>query len=226
MTTSRGDVVRAGRLLGVGGGIAALLLALYVLVASVSGVSLISALLVPTTSPSESPADSLPAGQDRLSDYVAQIDGRTMFFTPAPPPPRPVFAANNQDGPDVDPPPARYGGPSVIGLLNDMVWFSDKRQAIVGGEAVGDLRVISTDAPWSVTVIWQGVEFDVPFLARDSVVLAGDGQSARAEALGPIELALSEPGRAESAASEPTPGNEPEVDQTIPPAGVQPGDQR
>ena len=226
MTVSRGDVVRAGRLLGVGGGIAALMLALYVLVASVSGVSLISALLVPTTSPSESPADSLPAGQDRLSEYVAQIDGRTMFFTPAPPPPRPVITANNDDGLGVDPPPARYGGPKVIGLLNDTVWFSDKRQAIVGGEAVGDLRVISTDAPWSVTVQWQGVEFDVPFLARDSVVLAGDEESARAEALAPIELALSESGSVGSAASESAPGDEPEDDQTIPPAGVQPGDQR
>lgn len=225
MTATRGEVVRAGRLLGVGGGIAALMLALYVLVALVSGVSLISALLVSAPSPSRSPADQAEEGQDRLSEYVAQIDGRTMFFTPAPPPPRPVIAANSDDGPGMDPPPAQYGGPSVIGLLNDKVWFSDKRQAIVGGEAVGDLRVVSTDAPWSVTVIWQGVEFDVPFLARDGIVLAGDGESARAEAPGPIELAVSEPGHAESTSYESTSGNEPDDDQSIPPESAQPGDQ-
>ncbi len=223
MTTTRVDVVRAGRLLGVGGWIAALMLALYVIVAFVSGVSLISALLV--SAPSRELVNQTPAGQDRLSEYVAQIDGRTMFFTPAPPPPRPVIAADSNDGPEVDPPPARYGGPSVIGLLNDRVWFSDKRQATVGGDAVGDLRVISTDGPWSVTVEWQGVQFDVPFLARDGVVLAGDEESARAAVPGPIELAVSEIGHVDSVRSESTPGEEPEDDQSIPPQSDQPGDQ-
>lgn len=166
--------------IGVGGAVAAALVLVCGVVIAWSALSLLSAALVetPAVLGSERPGEA--GDEDRLALYVDQFNGRSMFFTPAEPPPVRIPLPINNTGPKVDAAPTRYGGPGVIGMANDTVWFSDKRQAKVGGEAVGDLRVLSTDGAWQILVEWKGVEFEVPFMIRDEYVLPLLPESERA----------------------------------------------
>jgi hypothetical protein len=122
---------------------------------------------------------------DVLQGHVAQIDGRTMFFTPdaPPPPPREIVDAGPAE-PEPDPPPSRYGGPSIVGMMFDSVWFSNDTTLEIG-ESGGGITLLGMDAPWSARVEWRGVEFDVPFMQRDEVVFEDTGSGSavrRAEA--------------------------------------------
>ena len=180
--------------IGVGGAVAAVLVTVCGVVIAWSVFALLSAALVET--PAMHGDERLSEGddEDRLARYVDQFNGRTMFFTPAEPPPVRVDPpSTNNAGPRIDPAPTRYGGPNVIGMANDRVWFSDKRQATVGGEAVGDLRVLSTDGAWQILVEWKGVEFEVPFLIRDNVVMPSVPESNRASGTSSTEIAAVPP---------------------------------
>ena len=169
------------RRIGVGGAVAAVLVTVCGVVIAWSIFALLSAALVETPAMHGDERPSEGDDEDRLARYVDQFNGRTMFFTPAEPPPVRVDPPPSIDtGPRIDPAPTRYGGPNVIGMANDRVWFSDKRQATVGGEAVGDLRVLSTDGAWQILVEWKGVEFEVPFMIRDEFVLPPMPESERA----------------------------------------------
>lgn len=182
------------RRIGVAGAVATVLVGVCGVVLAWSFITLLSAVLVETPSVHGGKLASEAGGGDRLARYVDQFNGRTMFFTPAEPPPTRVDSPSTSDaGPRIDPAPTRYGGPNVIGMANDTVWFADKRQATVGGEAVGDLRVLSTDGAWQILVEWRGVEFEVPFLIRDNVVMPPVPESNRASGKTGTEIASAPP---------------------------------
>src|SRR5690606_29540185 len=96
----------------------------------------------------------------------ARIDGRSLFFVPSapppppPPPPPPVARDDTPPPPPPPPPPAQYGGPQIVALINDTVWLAGGDR-VAPGESAQGVQVISVDAPWSATVQWSGVEFDV-----------------------------------------------------------------
>lgn len=127
------------------------------------------------------PAEESLVGNDReppdpTGRFLAQLDGRSPFFVPSPPPPPPPPVVAPPPPPPVSPPappppPSTYGGPGVIAVVNDQVLFADKRWVPVGEGADDDLVVLEATAPWSIRVRWKGIEFDVPLLARDKVVL-------------------------------------------------------
>ncbi len=176
--------------IGVGGAAAALLVVLAGGVVVWAFFALIATLMVETPTNTADGSVNEAADVDRLAHHVDQFNGRTMFFTPAKPPPARVERAPVVDSePRIDPPPARYGGPSIVGMANDTIWFSDKRHMTVGGEAVGDLRVVSTNGAWQVMVEWKGIAFEVPFLTRDGLILPPGSKSERAEADAITELA-------------------------------------
>jgi hypothetical protein len=191
--------------MSIGGAVAAMLVVLAGGVVVWSLVVLLATAFVETPATREASSTKPAAHEDRLARYVDQFNGRTMFFTPAKPPPARVERAPVVDnGPRIEPPPARYGGPSIIGMANDTIWFSDKRHMIVGGEAVGDLRVLSTDGAWQVRVEWKGVAFEVPFLKRDGVILPPGSQSERAEANASAEIATAESENGQNASGAPS----------------------
>lgn len=97
--------------------------------------------------------------------YVAQIDGRTMFYTP-PPPPEPEDDEPEQVEQGPAPKPRTYGGPRIEALVGDTAWFSDGRVLAIGDDPDGGLAVVSIDAPWGATVSWRDVEFDVELFER------------------------------------------------------------
>lgn len=135
---------------------------------------LVSSITTPAARPPE-PAD---AGQQRQQQYAAaidahtrQVDGRSLFFVPsAPPPPPPPPPTKVDSGPPPPPPPpARYGGPSIIAMLNDTVWFEGGDRLGVG-ESSDAVKVVRLNAPWSAVVEWKGVEFTVDLFKKDAVV--------------------------------------------------------
>lgn len=115
------------------------------------------------------PASAVPAAapaafKDDMELAVARFRGRSLFFTPAPPPP-PVVRQPVERGPSG--PPARYGGPALVAMIGDTAWFADGRRLVVGAEANGgDLRVIETSPPWYARVAWQGGEYTVTLFDR------------------------------------------------------------
>lgn len=107
--------------------------------------------------------------------YLAQIDGRSLFLVPGPmvaavsvPDEAPV-----DDGPKVAPKPSSYGGPAVVAGGLGTVWFDGGKRLKIG-DSDGDLRVVSLDLPWDVTLEWQKVEFKVGLLTRDSLVIKSE----------------------------------------------------
>ncbi len=110
-----------------------------------------------------------PELSEKYAAYLAQFDGRSLFFVPSPPIPPPPDLPR-PTGPTTPPPPSRYGGPALIALIHDTAWFSDGRRLDAGGEKDGTLRVIRVEAPWNAVVEWQGVEFTVSLFDRDQVV--------------------------------------------------------
>jgi hypothetical protein len=104
---------------------------------------------------------------------LAQIEGRSLFALPRPPSPREETAQK----PDSSK-PTRYGGPSVIAMVNGSVWFSDGQRLALGESGAGSLKVVSLDAPWSAKVEWMGGEFDVEFFQRSPLLMPASAAAA------------------------------------------------
>ncbi|MFI4882844.1 MAG: hypothetical protein ACIAQU_09705 [Phycisphaerales bacterium JB064] len=153
------------------------------LAGAAAGVTLaISAANVAQSAMLSSPAEGSTIGEttemgDVTATYRAQLDGRSPFFVPGappppPPPPPPVSPpAPPPPPPAPPPPPSSYGGPKVVAVVNEQVLFDNKKWIGVGETEGEDLEVLEASAPWSIRVRWKGIEFDVPLLSRDRVVI-------------------------------------------------------
>jgi hypothetical protein len=165
---------RAWDSLGVHGRVALLAASAAVIAIGVSSRKLIWAGVTPVAKP----AAAGGAEQQRALQYasavdtfVKQVDGRSLFFVPsAPPPPRPPPVAVADSQPKPPAPPSTYGGPSIIGMLNDSVWFSDGSK-LKTGEASDTVKVVRLDSPWGAVLEWKGVEFTVGLFERDRIVM-------------------------------------------------------
>ncbi|MCW5756132.1 MAG: hypothetical protein KIT54_02745 [Phycisphaeraceae bacterium] len=156
----------------------------------VAGAAAGVALVVAVSGLAQSAMVSLPASESIIGEqreppdptgrFRAQLDGRSPFYVPSPPPPPPPPAPPPPPPPPPAPPPApppppsTYGGPKVVAVVHDRVLFADKRWVSVGEGKDDDLVVLEASAPWSIRVRWKGIEFDVPLLPRDRLVLPTD----------------------------------------------------
>jgi len=96
---------------------------------------------------------------------LKQIAGRTLFHRPIEPKePEEPKEEPKTEGPA--PPPTRYGGPAIIGMIDKTVFFDDGRRLSVGDEADNGLEVVEPRGPWSAVVRWRGVEFEVQLFER------------------------------------------------------------
>jgi hypothetical protein len=170
----------------------------------VSSRHLVSAVATPAASLAAASGSSLERQQQYASVLEAnlkQTDGRSLFFIPSapPPPPPPPAAVVDDRPPPPPPPPARYGGPSIIAMLNDTVWFENGKKLGVGTAEDG-LKVVSLNAPWSAVLEWKGVEFTVDLFKKDRVVAPDPlpkpdaGSAANPEAQEPRLSATTPPG--------------------------------
>lgn len=103
-----------------------------------------------------------------FSKYLAQIKGRSLFIVPpAPAPPTPAVA--NADEPaKPPPPPSSYGGPAIVAMMSDVVWFNNGSR-LKPGDKADDLEVVSLSPPWEATLKWKDVEFVVRFFDRSRI---------------------------------------------------------
>ncbi len=156
--------------LGPLGRVALLAALLGLIVLLLSSRSLISAALTPAPADPRSAANDQQQRQEQFKKafevQLAQINGRSLFFTP-PPPRRPDAPPPPDPGPSA---PTSYGGPTLLGFANGAAYFSDGSRLAPGQENDDQLKVKSLDPPWSVTVEWEGVEFTVSLFDRDRVV--------------------------------------------------------
>ncbi len=78
------------------------------------------------------------------------------------PPPKQT-TAKKPDLPTPPPPsPMTYGGPAVIAVIGDQVWFKskDNLKLRVGEEGAG-VKVLASNPPWTVKLAYAGGEYDV-----------------------------------------------------------------
>lgn len=121
------------------------------------------------------PATAVPEEEalraEQFERYVGQIRGRSLFHTPAAPGTR-IEPPKVSDAPAAPPPPPSvYGGPSLIAMINNEVWFTDGKRLKLGDPAKDDLAVVRMNPPWDATIAWKGVEFKVPLFTREDLVL-------------------------------------------------------
>jgi outer membrane biosynthesis protein TonB len=155
---------------------AAILAALVALVVTLwSLVGLSRAILAPSATSKNSAANDQQRAEEHKKSFeklLAQIDGRTMFFTPAPRPTETPSQPEETTPTDTTPPkPSTYAGPKLVAMINNEAWFDNKQRYAAGGEVKDDLRVVRLAPPWEAVVEWKGVEFTVSLFARDRVVL-------------------------------------------------------
>lgn len=142
--------------------------------------------------------------------YVKQLDGRSLFYEPSAPGSEGEVAVEPEEEIDPSQPaPTRYDGPAIQAVVLDSVWFADGQRVKAGAGKVGDMEVVSTNAPWDVKVRWRGTEFTVPFFERDKVIFkaakgaGGAGGSGADDASPPAAAATTEPVPEAPAASPP-----------------------
>lgn len=128
--------------------------------------ALVSALLLPRSVAAEATEKSAERTEQynaSFEGYLAQIHGRSIFYVPGAP-----RKARPEEKPKDDKPaaPTTYGGPKILAMVNDKVWFDDSSSLVSGGEGRGDLKVLGINGPWSAKIAWRGVEFDVPLFDR------------------------------------------------------------
>lgn len=107
-----------------------------------------------------------------FTGHLSQIDGRSLFYIP--PAPSEVAAAANEapvEDTAAESQPSVYGGPAIIAMINDQVWFQDGKKLSPGDAASDGLEVVRLEAPWDAVVRWKGVEFTVSLFKRDAIVI-------------------------------------------------------
>ena len=166
--------------LGLPGKVAVVAGALAALVLVLSLPALAAAWLTPRPAAQEPPTGPAGSAAERLKTQLAQVDGRSLFFVPAAPPPPPPPPPKDE-GPRPTTRPSTYRGPMLVAMVNDTAWFgkdtgesgpNDKIVSVltIGGPEIRGVKLLELNPPWSARVEWQGVEFDVPLLAPDTIV--------------------------------------------------------
>jgi hypothetical protein len=121
--------------------------------------------------------------------YLSQINGRSLFFTPSPPPRRESRTASAASRP-----PARYGGPALIGFANDAAYFADGRKLRVGDDSDSTLKLKKVEPPWGAVVVWEGAEFAINLFDRDRLVYPASGLAPEPPKTEPTRTDASAPG--------------------------------
>jgi len=150
-----------------------------------------------------------------LDMQVAQFNGRSVFFTPSAPLPKPVDPppVTVVETPKVVEPtkPTSYGGPKLIGMVNGAVWFDDGQKLESGASGKDGLKVKSVRAPWDAMVEWKETEFKVSLFDRDKVINPPPPPP-KEEAKEPLKTAAKEPSDEAKGATH----AEPTVEETTP----------
>jgi hypothetical protein len=115
-------------------------------------------------------AGHLKGHKDDHLKYVQRFNGRSLFNKPLPPRTTQVATAPRaieKTEPvkvETGPPPS-YGGPAVMFVLGNEVWFRNGLTLSVGEEGQG-VKVIAADPPWKVTLGHSGGQYDIELFKK------------------------------------------------------------
>lgn len=104
-----------------------------------------------------------------LKTHQDQVDGRSLFHTPAPPRKEALRDSNI---------PTTYSGPQLIAYIGNTAWFADGQRISAAKPDGSSLRFISANPPWSIRVEWEGGEFDVELFKRPNMKELADSAKA------------------------------------------------
>ncbi len=117
-------------------------------------------------------AGHLKGHKDDHVKYVQRFNGRSLFNKPLPPKPkapivdrRPVEKSEPVKPVVETGPPPSYGGPAVMFVLGNEVWFKNNLTLSVGEEGQG-VKVIAADPPWKVTLGYGGGQYDIELFKK------------------------------------------------------------
>jgi hypothetical protein len=112
-------------------------------------------------------AKALDKFHDSMVNHVEMVNGRSWFFEPKPP-------AATVVTPKV---PPKYSGPQLLAFINGTAWFADGQKVSASEPKSKSIELVRTNAPWSITVKWEGGEFDVDLFKRVDLLTLKDGSS-------------------------------------------------
>ena len=124
-----------------------------------------------SSEPSEGLTDSLKRHEQLATVDAKRFNGRSAFFAPPAPVRKAPKTVKPPEPPKPPPPPPtpsaprEYAGPKPIGAVGSLVFFADNNQIRVGEEKSG-VKVLSSEAPWSVKLAHGGGEYDVPLWTK------------------------------------------------------------
>lgn len=124
-----------------------------------------------SSEPSEGLADSLKRHEQLAAVDAKRFNGRSAFFAPPAPVRKAPKTVKQPEPPKPPPPPPtpvaprEYAGPKPVGAVGSLVFFADNSQIRVGEEKSG-VKVLSSEAPWSVKLAHGGGEYDVPLWTK------------------------------------------------------------
>ena len=170
INADRSELLAASRTLSTAGKVAVLVCAAAAVISGVMLTTLVIDVARPAPTELAKPDDAKRNADEQktaFDSYVAQITGRSLFYVPEPPrAPEPTEAPVDADKPP--PPPSSYGGPGMVAMLSDSVWFANGKRLKVG-EKDGDLEVAGLVPPWTAKLNWKGVPFDVTLFERSKL---------------------------------------------------------
>lgn len=216
--------LRAGvRRLGLGGWVAVLMVVAAVLAPTTPVVRFARSLFTPNPPAPSQPGDPKKNAEQRATEFgamLAQLNGRTLMRTPAPPSSATAEARVDDGPPTPPPPPTKYEGPTIIGMVNNTVWFSDGTRRGSDDQAKDDLKVVRTNPPWDATVSWKGVEFKVELFPKNYVVYKDKDES---DTTPRVQAAPFEPAPEKPAPKKEEPKKDEAVPVPVPPVAPAPG---
>lgn len=115
--------------------------------------------------------------------------------------------------------PRVYGGPELVAIYDDSVWFRGGSRMKVNDTSDSTLSVISVNPPWGAKVRWMGAEFDITLFERSKDILTS-GSSFKSDSVVPSSFLSPRSSASSSSSLKRTPTNEaPGVPMPPPPDG-------
>lgn len=110
-------------------------------------------------------AQAVDKFHDSMTRSVEMVDGRSWFYEPKAP-------EALVDKPKVA---ARYAGPQLLAFINGTAWFADGQKISATEPKSKTLELVKSNAPWSITVKWEGGTFDVDLFKKVDLISLKDG---------------------------------------------------
>lgn len=113
---------------------------------------------------SRATAQAVSKFHDSMTRSVEMVDGRSWFYEPKPPQlDTKVIIAK------------RYEGPQLLAFINGTAWFADGQRISASEPKSKTLELVKSNAPWSITVKWEGGTFDVDLFKKVDLLALKDG---------------------------------------------------